>query len=53
MSGFRIIYNAKESIKFNDEIFSFINKDNKYGIGYPRCDDFNELVSEIEVMKIL
>lgn len=49
MAGFKIFYNAKEHRNFIDEILSFTNKDNKYGIGYPRCDDFNELESEIEV----
>ena len=47
--NFKIKYNVKDHIEFINDIFNFINENNEYGIGYPRCDDFNELASEVQV----
>lgn len=49
MKNFIAKYNAEDNHKFINELLRYSNENNEFGIGYPRCEDFRELLSEVEL----
>lgn len=49
MNKFKVRYNPEEYKDFINEILVFSNGENEFGIGYPRCDNIEELISEVEL----
>lgn len=49
MNNFIVKYNAYDNCKFINELLSYSNHNNEFGIGYPRCEDFGELLSEVKL----
>lgn len=49
MKNFIIRYNAEDNYKFINEILKYSNENCEMGIGYPRCNDLGELISEVQI----